>query len=34
MADLEDLGFLTHPHVSAGRVPTDLGYRRVRDASS
>ena len=27
MADLEDLGFLTHPHVSAGRVPTDLGYR-------
>lgn len=32
MADLEDLGFLTHPHVSAGRVPTDLGYRTfVRD---
>lgn len=27
MADLEDFGFLTHPHVSAGRVPTDLGYR-------
>ena len=27
MADLEDLGFLTHPHVSAGRIPTDLGYR-------
>jgi heat-inducible transcriptional repressor len=27
MADLEELGFLTHPHVSAGRVPTDLGYR-------
>ena len=27
MADLEDLGFLMHPHVSAGRVPTDLGYR-------
>lgn len=27
MADLEDLGFLTHPHVSAGRVPTDRGYR-------
>jgi heat-inducible transcriptional repressor len=27
MADLELLGFLTHPHVSAGRVPTDLGYR-------
>jgi len=32
MADLEELGFLTHPHVSAGRVPTDLGYRTfVRD---
>jgi heat-inducible transcriptional repressor len=27
MADLEDLGYLTHPHASAGRVPTDLGYR-------
>lgn len=27
MADLEDFGFLTHPHVSSGRVPTDLGYR-------
>ncbi len=27
MADLEDLGFLRHPHVSAGCVPTDLGYR-------
>jgi heat-inducible transcriptional repressor len=27
MADLEELGYLTHPHASAGRVPTDLGYR-------
>ena len=27
MADLEDLGLLSHPHTSAGRVPTDLGYR-------
>ncbi|UCG77557.1 MAG: heat-inducible transcription repressor HrcA [Nitrospirota bacterium] len=27
MADLEDLGFLTQPHTSAGRVPTDMGYR-------
>jgi heat-inducible transcriptional repressor len=27
MAELEDLGYLTHPHASAGRVPTDLGYR-------
>lgn len=24
---LEDLGLLEHPHTSAGRVPTDLGYR-------
>jgi transcriptional regulator of heat shock response len=24
---LEELGLLTHPHTSAGRVPTDLGYR-------
>jgi heat-inducible transcriptional repressor len=27
MADLERLGLITHPHTSAGRVPTDLGYR-------
>ena len=27
MAALEDLGFLTHPHTSAGRVPTAKGYR-------
>lgn len=27
MADLEDLGFLFQPHTSAGRVPTDRGYR-------
>jgi len=27
MADLEDLGLLSHPHTSAGRVPTDSGYR-------
>ena len=26
MADLEDLGYLTHPHTSAGRVPTAAGY--------
>jgi heat-inducible transcriptional repressor len=31
MADLEDLGFLSHPHTSAGRVPTDLGYRYYVD---
>ena len=27
MALLEELGYLTHPHTSAGRVPTDKGYR-------
>ena len=27
MASLERDGYLTHPHTSAGRVPTDLGYR-------
>src|SRR5208337_1154722 len=27
MADLEEFGFLSQPHTSAGRVPTDKGYR-------
>ncbi len=27
MADLEAMGYLDHPHTSAGRVPTDEGYR-------
>ncbi len=27
MAALEALGYLTHPHTSAGRIPTDKGYR-------
>ncbi len=27
MADLEDLGYLLSPHTSAGRVPSDAGYR-------
>ena len=27
MSDLADAGFLTKPHVSSGRLPTDLGYR-------
>jgi heat-inducible transcriptional repressor len=27
LAALEELGLLSHPHTSAGRVPTDLGYR-------
>ena len=32
MAELEELGYLTHPHTSAGRVPTDLGYRYYLDS--
>ncbi len=27
MSDLEEKGYLLHPHTSAGRVPTDLAYR-------
>ncbi len=27
MSDLEEMGYLYQPHTSAGRVPTDLGYR-------
>ena len=32
MSDLEDKGFLSHPHTSAGRVPTDRAYRMYVDA--
>ena len=32
LADLEDAGFLTQPHTSAGRVPTDKGFRVFVDA--
>ena len=32
MADLEELGFVSSPHTSAGRVPTDRGYRFFVDA--
>ncbi|HVO13245.1 MAG TPA: heat-inducible transcriptional repressor HrcA [Vicinamibacteria bacterium] len=32
MADLEALGYLDHPHTSAGRVPTDEGYRLYVDS--
>jgi len=32
MADLEEMGFLIQPHTSAGRVPTDLGYRFYVDS--
>jgi heat-inducible transcriptional repressor len=31
MSALEELGYLSHPHTSAGRAPTDLGYRRYVD---
>ena len=31
LARLEELGLLQHPHTSAGRVPTDQGYRRYVD---
>tara|TARA_B100000959_G_scaffold862_1_gene881 strand:+ start:14154 stop:15218 length:1065 start_codon:yes stop_codon:yes gene_type:complete len=27
MSDLEELGYLYQPHISAGRIPTDKGYR-------
>ena len=32
MAALEEMGYLGHPHTSAGRVPTDLGYRTFVNA--
>jgi heat-inducible transcriptional repressor len=32
MARLEELGLLRHPHTSAGRIPTDRGYREYVDA--
>ena len=31
MADLEELGFVASPHTSAGRIPTDKGYRLFVD---
>ncbi len=31
LARLEELGYLSHPHTSAGRVPTDHGYRYYVD---
>jgi heat-inducible transcriptional repressor len=31
LAELERLGLLTHPHTSAGRVPTERGYRYYAD---
>jgi heat-inducible transcriptional repressor len=32
LAQLEELGYLNHPHTSAGRVPTDAGYRFFADS--
>ncbi|HXR60036.1 MAG TPA: heat-inducible transcriptional repressor HrcA [Solirubrobacterales bacterium] len=32
LAALEAAGYLTHPHTSAGRVPTDTGYRLYVDS--
>jgi transcriptional regulator of heat shock response len=32
MADLEDSGLMTHPYTSAGRIPTDKGYRYYIDS--
>jgi heat-inducible transcriptional repressor len=32
MSDLEEKGFLFHPHTSAGRVPTDVAYRVYVDS--
>jgi heat-inducible transcriptional repressor len=31
LAQLEEVGLLDHPHVSAGRVPTDAGHRYIVD---
>jgi heat-inducible transcriptional repressor len=32
MSDLEYLGYIDHPHTSAGRIPTDRGYRFYLDS--
>ena len=32
MAELEDLGILASPHTSAGRIPTEVGYRMYVDS--
>ena len=31
MSDLEDMGYIFQPHTSAGRIPTDAGYRLYVD---
>ncbi len=32
LAELEGAGYLSHPHTSAGRIPTDAGYRFYADS--
>ncbi|MBQ7925814.1 MAG: heat-inducible transcription repressor HrcA [Lachnospiraceae bacterium] len=32
MADLEEMGYILQPHTSAGRIPSDMGYRFYVDA--
>ena len=32
MADLEEMGYIVQPHTSAGRIPSDKGYRLYVDA--
>src|SRR5205807_1969413 len=34
MAALEEEGYITQPHTSAGRIPTDKGYRQFVDRLS
>ena len=34
MSDLEERGLIGHPHTSAGRIPTDLGYRYYVDQTA
>lgn len=31
MADLEDMGLIEKPHTSAGRIPSEVGYRYYVD---
>ena len=31
MSDLEEMGYIVQPHTSAGRIPTDKGYRLYVD---
>ena len=32
MSDLEEMGYLTHPHTSAGRIPSEKAYRFYVDS--